>query len=131
MTLPQLQEALQQVQQTLDTISDQELTLTLSISIKPKYHSRSWMALAEAHLRERVSNPHDFRSLSIEIEGMRNVGIQWEDEFEHNLSLLVRFLNKLYNTNLRSTSLWNSLETISDKHLYRIQKSSEYWRNFL
>ena len=32
----------------------------------------TWKALAEAHLRERVRNPHDYRALSIELEGMKN-----------------------------------------------------------
>ena len=130
MTLPQLQEALEQVQYSLDTISDQELILTLSINIKPKYHARSWKALAEAHLRERVSNPHDYRALSIELEGMKQAGLNWEDEFSHNLSRLVRFINNLYSDKIKTTILWNRIETISDKHLYNIQSATDYWRNF-
>ena len=90
----------------------------------------TWKALAEAHLRERVKNPHDYRALSIELEGMKNAGFPWEKEFNHNLSQMVRFINKLYQAKLVPSILWNRIESISDRHLYRIQEATDYWRNF-
>ena len=90
----------------------------------------TWKTLAEAHLRERVRNPHDYRALSIELEGMKNAGFPWEKEFNHNLSQMVRFINKLYQAKLVPSILWNRIESISDRHLYRIQEATDYWRNF-
>ena len=79
--------ALQSVQQALASINDQGLVLTLSISITPEHHEgSSWKALAEAHLRERVRNPHDYRALSIELEGMKNAGYDWRQEFNYSVS---------------------------------------------
>ena len=130
MTYSQLTNALQSVQQALASINDQEVELTLSIGIKPKHREGSWKALAEAHLRERVKNPHDYRALSIELEGMKNAGFPWEKEFNHNLSQMVRFINKLYQAKLVPSILWNRIESISDRHLYRIQEATDYWRNF-
>ena len=130
MTYSQLKNVLQSVQQALASINDQEVELTLSIGIKPKHREGSWKELAEAHLRERVRNPHDYRALSIELEGMKNAGFPWEKEFNHNLSQMVRFINKLYQAQLVPSALWNSIESISDRHLYRIQEATDYWRNF-
>ena len=90
----------------------------------------TWKALAEAHLRERAKNPHNYRALSLELEGMKNAGFPWENEFNHNLSQMVRFLNKLYQAKLVPSILWNRIESISDRHLYRIQEATDYWRNF-
>ena len=123
--------ALQSVQHALASINNQGLVLTLSISITPEHHEgSSWKALAEAHLRESVQNPHDYRALSIELEGMKNAGFPWEKEFNHNLSQMVRFINKLYQAKLVPSILWNRIESISDRHLYRIQEATDYWRNF-
>ena len=130
LTYSQLTNALQLVQQALASINDQEVELTLSIGIKPKHREGSWKELAEAHLRERVRNPHDYRALSIELEGMKNAGFPWEKEFNHNLSQMVRFINKLYQAKLVPSILWNRIESISDRHLYRIQEATDYWRNF-
>ena len=119
------------MQHALASINNQGLVLTLSISITPELHEgSSWKALAEAHLRERVKNPHDYRALSIELEGMKNAGFPWEKEFNHNLSQMVRFINKLYQAKLVPSILWNRIESISDRHLYRIQEATDYWRNF-
>ena len=134
LTYSQLTNALQLVQQALASINDQEVELSLSISIKGKpiqeQPEQTWKALAEAHLRERVKNPHDYRALSIELEGMKNAGFPWEKDFNHNLSQMVRFINKLYQAQLVPSALWNSIESVSDRHLYRIQEATDYWRNF-
>ena len=89
----------------------------------------TWKALAEAHLRERVRNPHDYRALSIELEGMKNAGYDWRQEFNYSVSDLTKFLNDLFGVHdLKFRTLWNRLEDISDKHLYQIQDSTENWR---
>ena len=129
MTSSQLTNALQSVQQALASINDQEVELTLSIGIKPKHLEGCWKALAEAHLRERVRNPHDYRALSIELEGMKNAGYDWRQEFNYSVSDLTKFLNDLFGVHdLKFRTLWNRLEDISDKHLYQIQDSTENWR---
>ena len=89
----------------------------------------TWKTLAEAHLRERVKNPHDYRALSIELEGMKNAGYDWRQEFNYSVSDLTKFLNDLFGVHdLKFRTLWNRLEDISDKHLYQIQDSTENWR---
>ena len=134
LTYSQLSDFFISFQQYLASINDQEVELSLSISIKGKpiqeQPEQTWKALAEAHLRERVRNPHDYRALSIELEGMKNVGFPWEKDFNHNLSQMVRFINKLYQAQLVPSALWNSIESVSDRHLYRIQEATDYWRNF-
>ena len=84
--------ALQSVQRALASINDQEVELTLFIGIKPKHREGSWKAFAEAHLRERVRNPHDYRALSIELEGMKNAGYDWREEFNYSIAQLTDFL---------------------------------------
>ena len=117
------------MQRALVSIHNQEVELTLSIGIKPKHREGSWKALAEAHLRERVRNPHDYRALSIELEGMKNAGYDWRQEFNYSVSDLTKFLNDLFGVHdLKFRTLWNRLEDISDKHFYQIQDSTENWR---
>ena len=118
--------ALQSVQQALASINDQEVELTLSIGIKPKHREGSWKALAEAHLRERVRNPHDYRALSIELEGMKNAGYDWKEEYS-TLSSLVRFLSRLYKEPVDYGNLWTAIERITDKHSELIKASKLYW----
>ena len=126
MTYSQLTNALQSVQQALASINDQEVELTLSIGIKPKHREGSWKALAEAHLRERVRNPHDYRALSIELEGMKNAGYDWKEEYS-TLSSLVRFLSRLYKEPIDYGNLWTAIERITDKHSELIEASKLYW----
>ena len=89
----------------------------------------TWKALAEAHLRERVRNPHDYRALSIELEGMKNAGYDWRQEFNYSIAQLTDFLNTLYGIrDLRSGILWNRIEYIPERYFYQIQDSTENWR---
>ena len=118
--------ALQSVQQALASSDDQGLVLTLSIGITPEHHEVSWKALAEAHLRERVRNPHDYRALSIELEGMKNAGYDWREEYS-TLSSLVRFLSRLYKEPIDYGNLWTAIERITDKHSELIKASKLYW----
>ena len=122
--------ALQSVQHALASINNQGLVLTLSISITPEHHEgSSWKALAEAHLRERVKNPHDYRALSIELEGMKNAGYDWREEFNYSIAQLTDFLNTLYGIkDLRFGILWNRIEYIPERYFYQIQDSTENWR---
>ena len=127
MNLTHLIYALQSVQHALASINDQGLVLTLSISITPEHHEgSSWKTLAEAHLRERVRNPHDYRALSIELEGMKNAGYDWKEEYS-TLSSLVRFLSRLYKEPVDYGNLWTALERITDKHSELIEASKLYW----
>ena len=118
------------MQHALASINNQGLVLTLSISITPEHHEgSSWKALAEAHLRERVRNPHDYRALSIELEGMKNAGYDWRQEFNYSIAQLTDFLNTLYGIrDLRSGILWNRIEYIPERYFYQIQDSTENWR---
>ena len=122
--------ALQSVQHALASINNQGLVLTLSISITPEHHEgSSWKALAEAHLRERVKNPHDYRALSIELEGMKNAGYDWREEFNYSIAQLTDFLNTLDGIkDLRFGILWNRIEYIPERYFYQIQDSTENWR---
>ena len=116
--------------QALDAISHQEVVITMTSVSKPEYHPLSWKTLAEAHLRERVSNPHDYRALSIELEGMRLAGLNWEREFT-GISGLVSYLCILYDTKLSRSTLWHRMEDIPERYFYQIQESTEYWQQLL
>ena len=94
--------------------------------LNPQPPKLTWKALAEAHLRERVKNPHDYRALSIELEGMKNAGFDWSKEY--NLASLVRFLSRLYNAKINYRILWSKFETFTDIHTYQIQDATNYWK---
>ena len=132
MTYSQLSDFFISFQQYLASINDQEVELSLSISIKGKpiqeQPEQTWKALAEAHLRERVKNPHDYRALSIELEGMKNAGFDWSKEY--NLASLVRFLSRLFSTQISYQALWSKFETFTDTHTYQIQDATNYWNNY-
>ena len=122
-------EVVQRFIQALDTISRQEVVITMTYDNKPEHLARNWKTLAEAHLRERVSNPHDYRGLSIELEAMKQAGLNWEDEFNHSIAKLTSFLNDLYGVDdLRSGILWNRIEFIPERYFYQIKDALEYWR---
>ena len=117
------------MQRALASINDQEVELTLFIGIKPKHREGSWKALAEAHLRERVRNPHDYRALSIELYAMEQVGFDWRRDF-CSYGELSRFLEQLYNTKLRTTKLTeriNDLDLLRKK--YEIEEAVSNWGN--
>ena len=89
----------------------------------------TWKALAEAHLRERVRNPHDYRALSIELYAMEKVGYDWRRDFS-SYGELSRFLEQLYNTKLRTTKLTeriNDLDLLRKK--YEIEEAVSNWGN--
>ena len=103
---------------------NQEKLLPIQEQSKP-----TWKTLAEAHLRERVKNPHNYRALSIELEGMKNAGYDWREEFNYSIAQLTDFLNTLYGIkDLRFGILWNRIEYIPERYFYQIQDSTENWR---
>ena len=129
-TSSQLPDVFKFLQQGFSSINGQGGFFTFYIAYTPNQREGgSWKELAEAHLRERVRNPHDYRALSIELEGMKNAGYDWRQEFNYSVSDLTKFLNDLFGVHdLKFRTLWNRLEDISDKHLYQIQDSTENWR---
>ena len=89
----------------------------------------TWKTLAEAHLRERVRNPHDYRALSIELYAMEKAGYDWRRDFS-SYGELSRFLEQLYNTKLRTTKLTeriNDLDLLRKK--YEIEEAVSNWGN--
>ena len=103
---------------------NQEKLLPIQEQSKP-----TWKALAEAHLRERVRNPHDYRALSIELYAMEKAGYDWRRDFS-SYGELSRFLEQLYNTKLRTTKLTeriNDLDLLRKK--YEIEEAVSNWGN--
>ena len=103
---------------------NQEKLLPIQEQSKP-----TWKALAEAHLRERVKNPHDYRALSIELYAMQKAGYDWRRDFS-SYGELSRFLEQLYNTKLRTTKLTeriNDLDLLRKK--YEIEEAVSNWGN--
>ena len=102
---------------------------TLYIGFTPNHREGSWKALAEAHLRERVRNPHNYRALSIELYAMEKAGYDWRRDFS-SYGELSRFLEQLYNTKLRTTKLTeriNDLDLLRKK--YEIEEAVSNWGN--
>ena len=123
--------ALQSVQRALASINDQEVELTLSIGIKPKHREGSWKALAEAHLRERVRNPHDYRALSIELYAMEQVVFDWRRDF-CSYGELSRFLSSLYSCDVNKLILRNRIDDLDEeRNKYVIEDAFSYWYNVI
>ena len=119
------------MQQTLASINDQEVELTLFIGIKPKHREGSWKALAEAHLRERVRNPHDYRALSIELYAMEQVGFDWRRDF-CSYGELSRFLSSLYSCDVNKLILRNRIDDLDEeRNKYVIEDAFSYWYNVI
>ena len=127
-TSSQLPDVFKFLQQAFSSINGQGGFFTFNIAYTPNQREGSWKALAEAHLRERVKNPHNYRALSIELEGMKNAGFDWSKEY--NLASLVRFLSRLYSTQISYQALWSKFETFTDTHTYQIQDATNYWNNY-
>ena len=131
MTYSQLKNVLQSVQQALASINDQEVELTLSIGIKPKHREGSWKALAEAHLRERVRNPHNYRALSIELYAMEKAGYDWRRDF-CSYGELSRFLSSLYSCDVNKLILRNRIDDLDEeRNKYVIEDAFSYWYNVI
>ena len=127
MTYSQLKNVLQSVQQALASINDQEVELTLSIGIKPKHREGSWKAFAEAHLRERVRNPHDYRALSIELYAMEKAGYDWRRDFS-SYGELSRFLSSLYSCSVSHRVLRQRIDDLDEeRNKYIIEASFSFW----
>ena len=123
--------ALQSVQQALASLNDQEVELSLSISIKGKpiqeQPELTWKALAEAHLRERVRNPHDYRALSIELYAMEQVGFDWRRDF-CSYGELSRFLSSLYSCSVSHRVLRQRIDDLDEeRNKYIIEASFSFW----
>ena len=123
--------ALQSVQQAFASINDQEVELTLFIGIKPKHREGSWKALAEAHLRERVKNPHNYRALSIELYAMEKAGYDWRRDF-CSYGELSRFLSSLYSCDVNKLILRNRIDDLDEeRNKYVIEDAFSYWYNVI
>ena len=120
------------MQHALASINNQGLVLTLSISITPEHHEGgSWKALAEAHLRERVRNPHDYRALSIELYAMEKAGYDWRRDFS-SYGELSRFLSSLYSCNVNKLILRNRIDDLDEeRNKYVIEDAFSYWYNVI
>ena len=119
------------MQQALASINDQEVELTLSIGIKPKHREGSWKALAEAHLRERVTNPHNYRALSIELYAMEKAGYDWRRDF-CSYGELSRFLSSLYSCDVNKLILRNRIDDLDEeRNKYVIEDAFSYWYNVI
>ena len=119
------------MQQALASINDQGLVLTLSISITPEHHEVSWKALAEAHLRERVRNPHNYRALSIELYAMEKAGYDWRRDFS-SYGELSRFLSSLYSCDVNKLILRNRIDDLDEeRNKYVIEDAFSYWYNVI
>ena len=119
------------MQQALASINDQEVELTLSIGIKPKHREGSWKALAEAHLRERVTNPHDYRALSIELYAMEKAGYDWRRDFS-SYGELSRFLSSFYSCDVNKLILRNRIDDLDEeRNKYVIEDAFSYWYNVI
>ena len=115
------------MQRALASINDQEVELTLSIGIKPKHREGSWKAFAEAHLRERVRNPHDYRALSIELYAMEQVGFDWRRDF-CSYGELSRFLSSLYSCSVSHRVLRQRIDDLDEeRNKYIIEASFSFW----
>ena len=131
MTSSQLTNVLQSVQQALASINDQEVELTLFIGIKPKHREGSWKALAEAHLRERVKKPHNYRALSIELNAMEKAGYDWRRDFS-SYGELSRFLSSLYSCDVNKLILRNRIDDLDEeRNKYVIEDAFSYWYNVI
>ena len=129
MTSSQLSDIFKFLQQGFSSINGQGGFFTFYIAYTPNQREGSWKALAEAHLRERVRNPHDYRALSIELYAMEKAGYDWRREFNYSIAQLTDFLNTLYEIkDLRFGILWNRIEYIPERYFYQIQDSTENWR---
>ena len=129
MTDSQLSDFFISFQQYLSSINSQGGYFTLNIGYTPNQREGSWKAVAEAHLRERVRNPHDYRALSIELYAMEKAGYDWRRDFS-SYGELSRFLEQLYNTKLRTTKLTeriNDLDLLRKK--YEIEEAISNWGN--
>ena len=120
------------MQQALASINDQEVELTLSIGIKPKHREGgSWKTLAEAHLRERVRNPHNYRALSIELYAMEKAGYDWRRDF-CSYGELSRFLSSLYSCDVNKLILRNRIDDLDEeRNKYVIEDAFSYWYNVI
>ena len=129
MTSSQLSDIFKFIQQGFSSINSQGGFFTINISYTPNQREGSWKAVAEAHLRERVRNPHDYRALSIELYAMEKAGYDWRRDFS-SYGELSRFLEQLYNTKLRTTKLTeriNDLDLLRKK--YEIEEAVSNWGN--
>ena len=119
------------MQRALASIHNQEVELTLSIGIKPKHREGSWKALAEAHLRERVRNPHNYRALSIELYAMEKAGYDWRRDFS-SYGELSRFLSSLYSCDVNKLILRNRIDDLDEeRNKYVIEDAFSYWYNVI
>ena len=135
MTYSQLSDFFISFQQSLASINDQEVELSLSISIKGKpiqeQPEQTWKALAEAHLRERVRNPHDYRALSIELYAMEKAGYDWRRDF-CSYGELSRFLSSLYSCDVNKLILRNRIDDLDEeRNKYVIEDAFSYWYNVI
>ena len=131
MTYSQLSDFFISFQQYLASINDQEVELSLSISIKGKpiqeQPEQTWKALAEAHLRERVRNPHDYRALSIELYAMEQVGFDWRRDF-CSYGELSRVLSSLYSCSVSHRVLRQRIDDLDEeRNKYIIEASFSFW----
>ena len=101
---------------------NQEKLLPIQEQSKP-----TWKTLAEAHLRERVRNPHNYRALSIELYAMEKAGYDWRRDFS-SYGELSRFLSSLYSCSVSHRILRQRIDDLDEeRNKYIIEASFSFW----
>ena len=128
MSSSQLSDIFKFIQQGLSSINDQGGYFTFFIRYTPNQREGGgWKALAEAHLRERVRNPHDYRALSIELYAMEKVGYDWRRDF-CSYGELSRFLSSLYSCSVSHRVLRQRIDDLDEeRNKYIIEASFSFW----
>ncbi len=127
MTSSQLSDIFKFIQQGFSSINSQGGFFTLNISYTPNQREGSWKELAEAHLRERVRNPHNYRALSIELYAMEKAGYDWRRDFS-SYGELSRFLSSLYSCDVSHRVLRQRIDDLDEeRNKYIIEASFSFW----
>ena len=131
-TSSQLPDVFKFLQQAFSSINGQGGFFTLYIGFTPNHREgRSWKTLAEAHLRERVGNPHNYRALSIELYAMEKAGYDWRRDFS-SYGELSRFLSSLYSCDVNKLILRNRIDDLDEeRNKYVIEDAISYWYNVI
>ena len=132
MSSSQLSDIFKFLQHYFSSINSKGGLFTFSFSYTPNQREGgSWKALAEAHLRERVRNPHNYRALSIEFYAMEKAGYDWRRDFS-SYGELSRFLSSLYSCDVNKLILRNRIDDLDEeRNKYVIEDAFSYWYNVI
>ena len=124
-----LETALQNEVNKMNTQERVSITVTVKMEKeKEPIDKTDWLSMARTHLPQRVALK-DYRSMSVELYAMENVGLHWQRD-SPSVNLLACTLGNILNGYVSVRTLRNRMSDLDPqgKHEEKVENALAFWK---